>query len=82
MEKNIYIYIYIYIYIKLNHFAVQWKLIQHCKSFIFQFLISGGRIFIFYIIFLITKVEMLIIEKFENTEKHEKGNKNHPQPST
>ena len=31
-------YIYIYIYIKLNHFAVQQKLTQHCKSTIFSFL--------------------------------------------
>ena len=36
MKKNIYIYIYIYIYIKLNHFAVDLKLTQHCKSTILQ----------------------------------------------
>ena len=35
MNKNIYI-LYIYIYIKLSHFAVQQKLIQHCKSTILQ----------------------------------------------
>ena len=28
---------YIYIYIKNNHFAVQRKLIQHCKSTMLQF---------------------------------------------
>ena len=28
--------IYIYVYIKLNHFAVQQKLTQHCKSAILQ----------------------------------------------
>ena len=43
MEKNmkkmcVYIYIcYIYIYIKWNHFAVQQKLTEHCKSTILQF---------------------------------------------
>ena len=43
MEKNMkksYVYIYThthtYIYIKLDHFAVQHKLIQHWKSIIFQ----------------------------------------------
>ena len=29
-------YIYIYIYKKLNHFVVQQKLTQHCKSTILQ----------------------------------------------
>ena len=41
MHTYIYIYIYIYvcvyIYIKLNHFAIQWKLlITHCKSTIIK----------------------------------------------
>ena len=30
-------YTYIYILKKLGHFAVQWKLTQHCKSTILQF---------------------------------------------
>ena len=34
MEKNI--EKNVYIYVKLNHFAVQQKLIQHCKSAICQ----------------------------------------------
>ena len=29
-------YIYMYIYVKLNHFAVQQKLTQHCKSTLLQ----------------------------------------------
>lgn len=39
-------------------------------------------IFIFYITFLITGIEMLMIEKLENIEKHEKekGKKTYPQP--
>ena len=32
----IYIHIHTYIYIKLNHFAVQQKLTQHCKSTVLQ----------------------------------------------
>ena len=32
----IYTYIYTYIYVKQNHFALQQKLIQHCKSTILQ----------------------------------------------
>ena len=31
------IYIYIYIYMCVNHFAVQQKLAEHCKSTILQF---------------------------------------------
>ena len=33
----IYICVCVYIYIKLDHFAEQQKLMQHCKSTIFQF---------------------------------------------
>ena len=29
-------YLYLYIYMKLNHFAVYQKLMQHCKSTVFQ----------------------------------------------
>ena len=32
MEKNMKNYIHVY----LNHFAIQWKITQHCKSTIFQ----------------------------------------------
>ena len=36
-KKNVCVYVCIYINIKLNHFAVQQKLTQHCKSTILQF---------------------------------------------
>ena len=40
MEKNIkyiYIYIHTYVCVYLSHFAIQQKLIQHCKSMILQY---------------------------------------------
>ena len=36
VKLHIYSLLYIYIYLKLNHFASQQKLVQHCKTTILQ----------------------------------------------
>ena len=36
MEDDVKKYIYIHIYICLGHFAVQWKLTEHCKSTVIE----------------------------------------------